>query len=343
MRQNPLQSALDRAITAKRRLVAPLLGFPGLNLTGATIKLAQQNYGEHFAVLRAIVEEFRPEAVFPVMDLSIEANALGRYTVFPKADSATVVREPFHLEDLESIESINIAFDTRLLGYVETVKLMSLGLPRDVLKCAYVCGPYTLSGLLMGADEAAIASVMDCEGLERICRAAAGAIHTYVRLLVAAGARAICILEPSAVMLGPEQFRQFSAAFVKPISESCQYSGVSTVYHICGNTMHLVKEMAATGVDALSLDAPETGVDLPAAAAMLSGRETILIGNLSPTGSILRGSPREVEADTERLLRSMDSCPRFILSTGCDLPQETPAENIKAFMRAGRGYAKRSQ
>jgi len=107
--------------------------------------------------------------------------------------------------------------------------------------------------------------------------------------------------------------------------------------------MHLVKEMAATGVDALSLDAPETGVDLPAAAAMLSGRETILIGNLSPTGSILRGSPREVEADTERLLRSMDSCPRFILSTGCDLPQETPAENIKAFMRAGRGYAKRSQ
>ncbi len=218
---------------------------------------------------------------------------------------------------------------------------MSLGLPRDVLTCAYVCGPYTLAGLLVGADEADMASVMDPEGLERICRAAAGAIHTYIRLLIAASAQTIALLEPSAVMLAPEQFKQFSAPFVRPINESCQYSGVSTVYHICSNTMHLEAEMAATGVDALSLDAPETGMGLPAAATMLSGGKTILIGNLSPTGSILRGTPSEVEADTERLLRVMESCQRFILSTGCDLPQETPAENIKAFMRAGRAHKAR--
>ena len=27
-----------------------------------------------------------------------------------------------------------------------------------------------------------------------------------------------------------------------------------------------------------------------------------------------------------------------VLGTGCDLPQETPVENIRAFVRAGREY-----
>lgn len=30
-----------------KRLVAPLLGFPGVELIGSNIKIAQQNYGEH--------------------------------------------------------------------------------------------------------------------------------------------------------------------------------------------------------------------------------------------------------------------------------------------------------
>jgi uroporphyrinogen decarboxylase len=38
----------------RRRLVAPLVGFPGLNMTNCTIKLAQQNYGEHFRLIRSL-------------------------------------------------------------------------------------------------------------------------------------------------------------------------------------------------------------------------------------------------------------------------------------------------
>jgi uroporphyrinogen decarboxylase len=34
----------------------------------------------------------------------------------------------------------------------------------------------------------------------------------------------------------------------------------------------------------------------------------------------------------------MESVPNFILSSGCDIPLETPPENIAAFMRAARKY-----
>jgi len=38
------------------------------------------------------------------------------------------------------------------------------------------------------------------------------------------------------------------------------------------------------------------------------------------------------------LMDAMKPYPNFILSTGCDLPQEIPVDNIEAFMKAGREY-----
>lgn len=74
---NLLRERYEQAHHEKRRLVAPLLGFPGLNMTGCTIKLAQQNYGEHYKVMKALHDTFHPDILLPLMDLAVEANALG--------------------------------------------------------------------------------------------------------------------------------------------------------------------------------------------------------------------------------------------------------------------------
>ena len=333
----------DKMLSARNQgqcLVAPLIGFPGINMTDCTIKLAQQNYGEHFKVMKAIAESFKPDMIFPLMDLSVEANALGRYTVFPKTDSATVVRDKFSIDELTSKKNINVSFDTRLLGYVETLKLMSIGLPESIVKGAYVTGPYSLAALIMGADDAAMATVLRSDDLHELCQFTTEKIQRYIRLLIAAGAQAICILEPSAVMLGPDHFRLFSANYVRHIVDSCKYTGVATIYHTCGNTMHLVGKMAEAGIDAISLDSPDAGVDLPAVAKTLSS-DVVIMGNINPTGAILNGSPKDVEAEVNDLLKRMAPYPNFVLSTGCDLPQETPLENIHAFMQAGRRYRAR--
>lgn len=337
MKEKLLTNSLKKSINNKKRLVAPLVGFPGLNITGSTIKLAQQNYGEHYKVVKANVEKFKPDAVFPLMDLSVEANALGRYTVFPKEESATVAKDFFSLGDLEKLKNIKISYDTRLHGYVETVKLMSIGLPNNVVRGAYVSGSYTLAGLLMGADEAASSTVMHPHDLHKICQFTTEKILEYVRLLLANDMQMICVLDPSAVMLGPSQFEEFAGNYTKQIVESCKNTDVAVIYHICGNTMHLIEKMCETGVDALSLDSPESGVDLPAAANKAPD-DVIIIGNINPTGNILYGKPDDVTNEVEGLLKKMEKYPNFILSTGCDLPQETPIENIETFMKAGRDY-----
>jgi uroporphyrinogen decarboxylase len=332
-----LASLAHAAFDERRRLVAPLMGFPGVEMIGSTIKVAQQNFGEHYKAVRRLVDDFQPDLIFPLMDLAVEANALGRYTVFPTDESATVPKAPFHMDDLERIEGINITFDGRLMGYVETLRLMSVSLPAGMLKGAYVVGPFTLAGLMMGADDTVMATMLDTDGLHRLCHFTTERIQEYIQLLLAAGADVVCILEPTAVMLSPAQFSEFSAIYIRHIVTSFKYSGANFVYHTCGNTMHLVEKMAASGVHGVSLDSHDMGVDLPAVTARIS-EDVAVIGNISPATTMRFGTPEDVRGEVAILLRQMASHPNFVLSTGCDLPQETPVANIRAFMEAGRAW-----
>ena len=337
MKERDLIELANKSYNEHRRLVAPLCGFPGVELTGADIKLAQQNFGEHYKAIKKVVDEFKPDAAFPLMDLSVEANALGRYTLFPKEDSATVPKSRFDMEEIERLQEINISFDSRVIGYAETVKLMSVGLPDNVLRGAYITGPYSVAALIMGADEAAMATAVEPYKLHKLCDFVTEKIREYATLLISAGAELIVILEPTAVMLGPNQFSEFSAFYVKHIIESIKYSKVNTVYHTCGNTMHLIDRMVESGINGLSLDSKDMGVDLKTVLEIVPANVAV-IGNISPCKTMLRGKPHEVEKEVTELLDETSKYPNFILSTGCDLPQETPAENIRRFVRVGREY-----
>ena len=101
--------------------------------------------------------------------------------------------------------------------------------------------------------------------------------------------------------------------------------------------MHLIEKMADSGVDALSLDSLKSGVDLTEVAKRVN-KNTMIMGNINPVGTILCGKPNEVKDDVIELLKSMDSFENFILSTGCDLPQNVPLENINSFMKTGKKY-----
>src|SRR5271157_5195239 len=224
MQTKTLAELAQNAFEEKRRLVAPLAGFPGVEMIGSNIKIAQQNYGEHYKAIRTLVDTFQPDLVFPLMDLAVEANALGRYTIFPKDDSATVPKDQFSIQELERLARINITFDSRLMGYVEMMKMMSVTLPPGVLKGGYVVGPFTLAGLMMGADDTVMSTVLDPETLHRLCHFTTERIQQYIQLLISAGADVICILEPTAVMLSPEQFSEFSAIYIRHITTSFKYS-----------------------------------------------------------------------------------------------------------------------
>jgi uroporphyrinogen decarboxylase len=319
------------------RIAAPLLGFPAVKAAGTTIKLAQQNADEHMKVIRRIHKLWAPDVIFSLMDLSVEANALGRETVFPPFEAATVMNFDYERDrDLPMFRGINVLDDGRLRSYVETQWRMKEELPEKVLRGAYVTGPYTLAGLIVGAENAAMQTATEAEDLHALISVCRDKIMDYTQALIEAGAQLIALLDPSAMMLGPDMFREFAVAYAKPVVDLCHRHEVAFILHVCGDTEHLLKEMNASGADALSLDAD---VDFPKAAEVLD-EDRVLIGNLCPTGTIMSDPPEAVEKELSTLKNAMRHVPNYIVSTGCDLPLEVPEENVTAFMKAARHHTK---
>ncbi len=230
--------------------------------------------------------------------------------------------------DLGQVTSSDVLTDGRVAVYIETMRLMSRYL--DSIKGAYITGPFTLAGLLLGASEAAMATVTDPELMTAVLRFASGVIARYARALERAGADLICILEPTASFLSPKLFRQFALPYNREIIETLR---AVPILHICGNTTHLLDGMVETGAHGLSLGPL---VDFPAAAQRVP-EDVVLIGNLDPVSVLRDMTPNGVYRTTVDLVDSMAAHPNFIVASGCDLPMDTPLENIHAMVDAVRG------
>ncbi len=316
--------------SSKQKLVAPLLGYPGARLTHSSLKQNEFNPALHAATMSRIVERFAPDAAFFMMDLSLEAGALGLPVRYPLFESPTVEEHPVkQAEDLDRLRVVDPLEDARVRGYIKVMELMtqSVSIPR----AAYVAGPFTLAGLLMGASDIAMGTITDPSLVHQVVQFCTDVCIRYSRALTEAGADIIVILEPTATFLSPQAFAEFCGAYVREVIAS-PGAADNAVLHICGDTSHILREMCATGACALSLDSP---VNFPAAGNRVD-REVILIGNIDPVGIMVQRSPQEVACAVRELLDSMARYDNFILSTGCDLPYETPDANIDAFMSEGR-------
>jgi uroporphyrinogen decarboxylase len=250
-----------------------------------------------------------------------------------------VSKTAFDFQEMDQLKSIDMAGDCRVNSFLKTMELLYENLPKNITRGVYVSGPFTLAGLIMGADDAAMATVMDPDNLNALLKLCLEKIMEYIDLLIASGAQLICILEPSGMMLSPDFFQEFSADYVKKIVAHCNEKQIDTLYHICGNSMHLISGMVNSGVSGLSLDAEAMGIDLEKVMTDVP-ENTVIVGNINPIGNIRTGDAESVYAEVTDLLDKMAAYPNFVLSTGCDLPIETPHENIQAFMDAGRNFKK---
>ncbi|MGC9372087.1 MAG: uroporphyrinogen decarboxylase family protein [Thermovirgaceae bacterium] len=311
-----------------RTPVIPLLGFPGLKFLGNAISQGVRDAQIQFNGMEENLRRYDVDALFHLMDLTVEAETLGAEIRFPEDESPSVKVHP--LKDVGQLKELAIpdpGKDGRMPVFAETVRKMKTGLSVPV--GAYVIGPYTLAGEMMKVENTLRATIKDPAGLKEILAFMTEVITPYARSLVESGADILTILEPTASMLSPKQFREFSGNYVREIFDALPEC--MTVLHICGNTTYILKEMAATGAEGLSLD---TAVKFDE--VIDSVPDSVLIGNIDPVRVMLDGTPEKIYENTLDLRKKMKGHNNFILSTGCDLPPKTPHENIQAFVEAGK-------
>jgi uroporphyrinogen decarboxylase len=57
-------------------------------------------------------------------------------------------------------------------------------------------------------------------------------------------------------------------------------------------------------------------------------------GNIEPAGAFKMGTPAEIRRRVQSVMVEVSRYPNFVLSSGCDLPPQTPLANVDVFFAA---------
>ena len=139
-----------------------------------------------------------------------------------------------------------------------------------------------------------------------------------------AGADVIGIGDAAASLVGPQIYNEFIWPYEKKLVDGIHALGGRTRMHICGNTRPLLEGMGKLGCAI---------VDLDYLAPMGQGRQKmgpdqVLLGNINPVIVLRNGTAEEVAAAVTEC--HQQTGPRFIVGAGCEVPRDTPEENLRA-------------
>lgn len=146
----------------------------------------------------------------------------------------------------------------------------------------------------------------------------------FARAQVAAGADIIGLGDAVASQLSPQMYRRFALPYEQRIFQAVREVGGTPRLHICGNTNHILSDIAESGAEIIDID---WMVDIDRAAQAFEGRAA-LCGNFDPVAVMLQGGPEEVRAATRFCAEHGGA--RYFSAAGCEIPDGTPHANLLA-------------
>ncbi|HPZ07890.1 MAG TPA: uroporphyrinogen decarboxylase family protein [Candidatus Eremiobacteraeota bacterium] len=317
--------------------VVPQITYTTHQLTGVKMLDALKDAGKMAQALIAGFEEIGYDGIYSGWESSfnIMAEAMGCEMKYPENDVPCVSRGIIkNSEDLEKVKVPDPYTSPRLLLHLETLKIIRKHVGLDVPIFNYIPGPLTLAGLLMGTDSLMMNIIKKPDLVHSTCRITARAAMSYAEAKLSCGGDIMVVADPTAScsLISPKMFETFSFPYLKEIFTFISKKDGIPSLHICGNTTPILDKMADTGARIIELDHMVSLKD----AKKKIGHRVCIQGNVDPSKVLLMGDPEEVYKVSKKCIEDTAEGGGFILSTGCEVPLNTPVENVKAMVRAGR-------
>ena len=268
------------------------------------------------------------EGVRVPFDVTAEASVLGARTGREGRDrqpsiSVTALSDREGLDRLEVVEPASGEATRAVLSAVDKLSSGMEGVP-------VICGivaPFMLACQILSVEQTLMNIVKDPPFVRMLVRKAERFDQMYVVAAVEAGADVITLIDATATgnILSAQQYEEYALPYETDMALRARFGGARSVLHICGDTSRLLESIKSSGATGLSVD---QCMDLVTVRKVLGG-EMSLIGNVSPTGSLLSGTPDQVEDESLACLNAGVD----VLAPGCGLAPRTPTRNIQAMVR----------
>lgn len=295
-------------------------------------KPLREYYLDHRVLVEAnlaMIEDFDVDIVQAISDPYRETADFGAEIVFPENDLPLslipLLQEP---EDIKKLVRPSPYTGKRMSDRLEAIRLFREQVGGEVPIMGWVEGALAEATDLRNINNLMLDVILRPEWVEELCEICGQVGIAFARAQVEAGADIIGLGDAVGSLVNPQMYRRFVLPYEQRIFAAVHEMGALARLHICGNTNKIIDAMVESGADIIDLDHM---VDMEAAAAEFGDRVSFC-GNFDPVAVMLQGSPEAVYEATIHCIEI--GGPLSISGAGCEIPMDTPAENLHAQSQA---------
>ncbi len=277
------------------------------------------------------LEYYGYDAVFALMDTSVETEAVGSQLTYPDH------RYPYlktYAADTIGINKLSVPDPLRAGRMPELLKaatILRTELNDQVPVVGCVLGPMTLATQLIGLEKAIYMAIDDTEAFSRLLQFATEVVIRFGVAQLQAGVHLPIVFDPSStpLVIPPQFYREFITPCLKQVFDAFKAAGsIINWLHTAGPVDPILPYYPQMGVELANIDFcvnPQDAIEL------LPG--ICLDGNIKPL-AFVEDSAAQIRSASESLMQTFSRRGGFILSSGCEIPLEANPLNIIAMVQA---------
>lgn len=283
-----------------------------------------------------VAEEFGFDYVNTMSDPAREAADCGAVVEYAENSPAAMVEAQALLSDktaLAKLKAPDPLGGGRMTNGIQALALFRDRMRGDKMIEGWIEGPMAEAADLRGINTLMLDFFDDPDFVRDLFEFVIAMELRFARAQIEAGADLIGIGDAAASLVGPHIYEEFIWPYEKKLVDGIHALGGRARLHICGNTRFALAGMGRLGCEVVDLDF----LSPVSEGRAQMGENQIILGNLNPVKVLRNGTPEDV-------WNALAEChaaagPRFIIGAGCEVPRDTPHENLRVLAEYARHAA----
>lgn len=318
----------------ERRLEGKVVDkIPNLNIIMQfAAKYIDVPYGKYVTDYRYLVEgnikccqEFGIDMVSAISDPLREASGLGADVIIHEDDVPSCKVDLIHeYTDLDKLKVADPLQSERMLDRIKAIDMYNHSVKDEFPILGWVEAPFAEACDLRGMNQIMMDLYDEPDFVKELLDICLEQVSLFAEEQIKAGADFVGVGDAAASLIGPDIYKELVMDYQREIIKVVHQAGARAKLHICGDITSLLEYLPDTGADIIDLD---WMVDFEKAVQIFDGRVSAC-GNFDPVAVLMQGSIEQIKRSTQECIEAGDEY--TMISAGCEVPKDTPPENLLA-------------
>jgi uroporphyrinogen decarboxylase len=310
----------------------PFAGVHAGKLIGYNAQSVLTDGNKLFEALVEVNRLYDPDGQPILFDLQVEAEILGCELLWAEDTPPSVASHPLAEENKIIPSKLPTPQDGRLPMILEVMRRMKASVGESTVLYGLVTGPFTLASHLRGTD-IFLDTMDDPAFLQALIDYSTNVASRMADLYIKAGMDVIAVVDPVTSQISPRTFKSFLSDPFTELFKRIRDQSAFSAFFVCGDATKNIEVMCQTGPDCVAVD---ENIDMAATKPITDQYNIVLQGNIPLTTRMLLGTQQDNMKYVIDLLDQLQDHRNLIISPGCDMPYDTPIENVIATVEAIR-------